>query len=77
MPTKTLFYTIIESQVLNNGSKTLLNNIYDNLNDALARYYTILSVAAVSLIPYHAAFIIRSDGIMIEGKVFDRREKEN
>jgi len=48
----------------------------DQVNQAYAKYYTICAAAAISEIPYHSAAIIRSDGIMIEGKVFDRRTNE-
>lgn len=67
------FYTTIENQVRNDGSKGLLFDHFSNLNAALAKYYTILAAAAVSDIPYHSGYLIRDDGIMIEGRVFDRR----
>ena len=74
--TKTLFYTTIENQVREDGSKGLLYDHFDNLNAALAKYYTICAAAAVSEIPYHAAHMIRSDGIVMEQRVFDRRSNE-
>lgn len=67
------FYIVIEIQIDNGGNRGLLNNFYDNLDSALAKLYTILSAAAVSGIPYHAGQIIRSDGLIIEGRIFDRR----
>lgn len=67
------FFTTIENQVRSDGSKGLLFDHFDNETAALAKYYTICAAAAVSEIPYHSAHIIRSDGIMIEGRVFDRR----
>lgn len=70
---RTLFWTTIENQVRNDGGRGLLYDHYDNENAAYAKYYTVCAAAAVSEIPYHSAHIIRSDGIMIEGKVFDRR----
>lgn len=70
---KTVFYTTIENQVRNDGSRGLLYDHFDNINAALAKYYTICAAAAVSEIPYHAACIIRDDNIMIEGRVWDRR----
>ena len=69
------FYTVIEKQ-LNNGTPGTLATHYDNETAALAAYFTICAAAAVSTIEYHSAHIIRSDGIMIEGRVFDRREAE-
>lgn len=69
------FFTVIEKQY-NNGQPGTLATHYDTESAALAAYYTILSAAAVSVLEYHSAHIIRSDGIMIEGRVFDRREVE-
>lgn len=70
---KTTFYTTIENQVRTDGSKGLLYDHFDNVNAAYAKFYTILAAAAVSDIPYHAGYLIRDDGIMMEGRVFDRR----
>lgn len=70
---KAVFYTTIENQVRTDGGKGLLYDHFDSLNDAYAKFYTILAAAAVSGIPYHAGFLIRDDGIVMEGKVFDRR----
>ena len=67
------FYTVIEKQ-LNAGQAGTLATHYDTESAALAAYYTILAAASVSSLEYHSAHIIRSDGIMIEGRVFDRRE---
>lgn len=67
------FYTTIENQVREDGSRGLLYDHYDDENAAYAKLYTILAAAATSGIPYHSGHILRSDGIIIEGKVFDRR----
>lgn len=73
---RTTFYTTIENQVRNDGSKGLLYDHFTDENQAYAKYYTVCAAAATSGIPYHSAHIIRDDGIMIEGKVFDRRGGE-
>ena len=70
---KTTFYTTIENQVRNDGSKGLLYDHFDTYEAALAKLYTILAAAAVSEIPFHSGHILRSDGIMTDGRVFDRR----
>lgn len=67
------FYTTIENQVREDGSKGLLYDHYDNENAAYAKLYTILAAAAVSGIPYHSGHIMRSDGLILDGRVFDRR----
>ena len=73
---KTTFYTTIEKQIREDGSKGLLYDHFEDENRAYAKYFTVCAAAAMSGIPYHSAHIIRSDGIMIEGKVFDRRSDE-
>lgn len=72
----TTFFTTIENQVRDDGSKGLLYDHYDNVDAAYAKLYTILAAAAVSNLPYHSGHILRSDGIVIEGRVFDRRTAE-
>lgn len=71
------FYTTIENQIRTDGSRGLLYDHFDDETAALAKYYTICAAAAVSDIPYHSAHILRSDGIMTEGRVFDRRTDDN
>ena len=68
-----MFYTTIENQLRNDGSFGLLYDHFDDETQAYAKLYTILAAAAVSEIPYHSGHIMRSDGLLIDGKVFDRR----
>jgi len=65
-------YTTIENQVREDGSKGLLYDHYDDENQALAKFYTICAAAALSGIPYHAAFLIYEDGAVMQ-RIFDRR----
>ena len=67
------FYTTIENQLRPDGTFGLL---YDHFSDkalAEAKYFTICAAAAISGLPYHSAHLLRSDGIIIEGHVWDRR----
>ena len=73
--TNETFYTTIENQGRNDGFGLLYDHFTD-LNQAYAKLYTILAAAAVSDIPYHAGLLIRDDGVLLEGKVFDRRSQE-
>ena len=68
-----VFYSTVENQMRNDGSYGLLYDHFEDVNRAYAKYYTVLAAAAVSEIPYHAGYLIRSDGVTIEGRVFDRR----
>ena len=64
------FYTTIERP---DGGKGLLYDHFDDEERAYAKLYTILAAAAVSGIPYHSGHLLRSDGTMLESRVFDRR----
>ena len=66
-------YTTIENQIRNDGSFGLLYDHFTDMNAAYAKFFTVCAAAAVSEIPYHSAHILRSDGIMIESRVWDRR----
>lgn len=70
---KTTFYTTIENQGYEGGGFGLLYDHFSDYNQAMAKFFTICAAAAVSEIPFHAAYVIRSDGLMIEGRTFDRR----
>ena len=73
--TKVTVYTTLENQIRNDGSKGLLYDHYEDYDAAMAKFFTICAAAAVSDIPYHSAHVLRSDGVMIEGRVWDRREE--
>ena len=74
--TKTTFYTTIENQGRADGYGLLYDHFTDE-NRAYNKFYTILAAAAISDIPYHAGYLLRDDGVVMEGKVFDRREPES
>ena len=67
-----MFYTTIENQVREDGSRGLLYDHFDDENKALAKYYAICSAGAVSGIPYHSAHLLASDGRMIRQEIFER-----
>lgn len=66
-------YTTIENQVRADGSMGLLYDHFEDYDAALAKLYTILAAAATSGLPYHSGHVMRSDGIVTDGRVFDRR----
>ena len=68
-----MFYTVLEIQVDKNGNRACIPVIYDTYDDALAKFYTVCAAAAQSTIPYHAAHILRSDGIVTDGRVFEHK----
>lgn len=70
------FYTTIENQLRDNGTYGLLYDHYNDKNQAYAKFFTICAAAAVSEIPYHAAYLIDSNIGVIEQREWDRREQE-
>ena len=68
-----MFYEVNETQIIETNPVALSPRFFTSKEEAESAYYTILASAAISTIPYHSACIIRSDGVMIEGKVYDRR----
>lgn len=70
---KITFYTTLENQIRNDGSKGLLYDHFTELDLAKAKYHTICAAAAVSGIPYHSAHLLQDDGRMVKQEIFDRR----
>lgn len=69
------FYIQIEVQEDAQGTASVIPFVFSDEASALAKHFTVAAAAAASTLPYHASFIIRSDGITTEGRVFDRREE--
>ena len=68
-----MFYTVLEIQQGVGSSPACIPMIYTDYDSALAKFFTICAAAAASALPYHAAHILRSDGIVVKGEIFDRR----
>lgn len=68
-----MFWTVSEVQLLSGGQTAAAIQTFDTEEDALARYFTIGAAAAKSGLPYHALWVVRSDGRMRECRIFDRR----
>lgn len=69
-------WTIIELQCFdpNNGAWAVVPPVcFDSETPAIARFCQTCASAAVSTLPYHAVFVLRSDGMVTERRVFDRR----
>lgn len=67
------FWTSIENQEREDGSRGLLYDHFDDYSAALAKFYTVCAAAAKSEIPYHAAMLVQSDGRIVKQEIFDRR----
>ena len=67
-----MFYTVLEIQANVGSDPACIPVVFYDYNAALAKLYTVLAAAAASALPYHAGFILRSDGIVTDGRAFDR-----
>lgn len=71
-----LFWTTIENQLREDGSRGLLYDHFTDREAALAKFFTVCAAAAVSALPYHSAHLLQSDGVMLRQEIFDRRVEE-
>ena len=70
-------YIVIEIQT--NADGTVGNFIwaFQNELEAQSKYHSVLSAAAVSSLPVHAAVILRNDGMLINGQSYTHGETNN
>lgn len=68
-----MFFTVLEIQEAVSGVRGCIPVIYNDEDSALAKFFTVCAAAAQSALPYHSCHILRSDGIVIRGEVFERR----
>ena len=84
------FYVTIEQQIRDDGSFGFLHQDFREAKEittesgkritvtpqeqAESKLHAILSAAAISGIPYHSGHLYRSDGLLVDGKVYDRRQ---
>ena len=67
------FYLVIEEQMDAAGNLGCITYQETDKNQAISRVHSMIAAAAISAIPYHAAYMISSGGFIVEGRVFDRR----
>lgn len=61
-----LKYLVTEIQTFENGSISTPSYAYDNRNSAESKYHAILSSAAVSALPCHAAVLTTNEGQILD-----------
>ena len=71
------FYIVLEIQMLEGGTKATIATAFDDYDEALSKYYLVLSAAAHNGIPYHAAYLIDSKKGVRKSEIFDRTVTEN
>ena len=67
-----MFYIVNEIQIVD-GVKAVIPYVFDDKKDAEAKYYTILSAAALSTIDYHGAVLMAcgNDIAVLMSKAYD------
>lgn len=63
-------YLVIELQTNADGSVGNLVYKYDTLNEAEAKFHSILAAAAVSSLPVHAAVMLTNSGVMVKSEFY-------
>ena len=70
-----MFYTVVR-QFFKGETETHSMEVKQTYDEALIRYFAIIAADLQdSTITYNAAYIIDSNGLMVEGRTFDRREE--
>ena len=64
-------YLVIELQKTSPDTVANIVTAHSNLNDAYAKYHTVLAAAAVSSVPSHSAVMITDKGGLICADSFD------
>ena len=70
------FFTVLEIQVTAESAMICTPTIYTSYEEALSKFFTVCHAATQSGLPYHAAFILQDDGMMVKSEIFDRRVVE-
>lgn len=68
-------YVVIELQTNSEGQTANLAYAYDNLDQAYSKYHAVLSAAAVSKVPYHAAVLLDRAGLELAQWCFEHEEE--
>lgn len=67
-------YIVIEIQTNANGTVGNFVWAFESELEAQSKYHAVLSAAAVSALPVHAAAILRNDGMLIAGQAYEHGE---
>lgn len=73
---KPMSWTVIELQGIDTdmGVWAVVPPVcFDAETPAIAHFCQTCAAAAMSTVPYHAVFVLKSDGVVTERRVFDRR----
>lgn len=65
-------YIVSEIQTDAENNVALLNWQFDTINEADSKYYSVLSTAAVSSVPTHAAMVFTNEGVKVKSQSYSR-----
>ena len=68
-----MFY-VIEIQTSTTGA--VIPFVFDNRNEAEAKYHALLSIASTSTVPKHGAMLFNDDGFIIKSEVYNHETTE-
>ena len=68
-----MFY-VIEIQTSNTGA--IIPFVFQDRNQAEAKYHNILSAAAVSEAPKHGAMLFTDDGFVLKSEVYNHQDPQ-
>lgn len=69
-------FIVIELQTNNDGTVGNLVYAFTNRNEAEQKYHLVLSAAAVSALPAHAAVLLTGDGRMLASQCYRHEQPE-
>ena len=70
-------YIVSEIQTNTNGTIGVLNSTFENYTEAESKYHMILSYAAVSDLPCHAAVILTNEGAVVNSQYYKHEVEAN
>lgn len=63
-------YIVVETQTNTNGTVGTLINSFEEQNAAENKYHQILASAAISALPFHSAFMLTDEGLMVKSECY-------
>ena len=69
-------YVVVEIQTAANGTVSTLVNSYADLNAAESKFHTVLSAAAISVVPKHACILMSEEGFPMRHECYTHIEEE-
>ena len=69
-------YLVIEIQTNADGTVGNIVTSHDTMEQAYSKFYDVLSAAAVSSVPRHAAVLLQNDGSLVTMNSFDHSADE-